>query len=47
MTVIVVSNPKGGVGKSTLSTILAGSFAAQGASVARADLDRQQSARAW
>ncbi|MDW9242480.1 ParA family protein [Burkholderia cepacia] len=47
MTVIVVANPKGGVGKSTLSTNLAGYFAAQGAWVALADLDRQQSAHAW
>ncbi|EGD00651.1 cobyrinic acid a,c-diamide synthase, partial [Burkholderia sp. TJI49] len=34
MTVIVVANPKGGVGKSTLSTNLAGYLAAQGAWVA-------------
>jgi len=47
MTVIVVANPKGGVGKSTLSTNLAGFFAAQGEWVALADLDRQQSAHSW
>src|SRR6201991_3676075 len=47
MTVIVVANPKGGVGKSTLSTNLAGYFAAEGEWVALADLDRQQSAHAW
>ncbi len=47
MTVIVVANPKGGVGKSTLSTNLAGAFAASGEWVALADLDRQQSAHAW
>jgi len=47
MAVIVVANPKGGVGKSTLSTNLAGWFAARGEWVALADLDRQQSSRAW
>jgi chromosome partitioning protein len=47
MTVIVVANPKGGVGKSTLSTNLAGYFAANGEWVALADLDKQQSARGW
>ncbi|HTI17563.1 MAG TPA: ParA family protein [Trinickia sp.] len=47
MTVIVVANPKGGVGKSTLSTNLAGCFAASGEWVALADLDKQQSAHAW
>ena len=47
MTVIVVANPKGGVGKSTLSTNLAGWFAANGEWVALADLDRQQSAHEW
>jgi chromosome partitioning protein len=47
MTVIVVANPKGGVGKSTLSTNLAGYFAANGEWVALADLDKQQSAQGW
>jgi chromosome partitioning protein len=47
MTVIVVANPKGGVGKSTLSTNLAGCFAASGEWVALADLDRQESAHDW
>ena len=47
MTVIVVANPKGGVGKSTLSTNLAGYFASQGEWIALADMDRQQSSHAW
>jgi chromosome partitioning protein len=47
MAVIVVANPKGGVGKSTLSTNLAGHYASRGEWVALADLDRQQSAHAW
>lgn len=47
MTVIVVANPKGGVGKSTLSTNLAGFFAASGEWVALADLDKQHSSHAW
>ena len=47
MSVIVVANPKGGVGKSTLSTNLAGYFAAAGEWVALADLDKQHSAHAW
>jgi chromosome partitioning protein len=45
--VIVVANPKGGVGKSTLSTNLAGWLARQGHAVMLGDTDRQQSARAW
>jgi len=47
MPVIVVANPKGGVGKSTLSTNVAGWLARQGHAVMLGDIDRQQSARHW
>jgi len=47
MPVIVVANPKGGVGKTTLSTNLAGWFAARGDRVMLGDVDRQQSSRTW
>ena len=47
MPVIVVANPKGGVGKSTLSTNIAGCLAAAGHAVMLGDVDRQQSARQW
>ena len=47
MSVIVVANPKGGVGKSTLATNLAGYFANQGCEVMLGDIDRQQSSREW
>lgn len=47
MPVIVVANPKGGVGKSTLATQVAGCLAAAGHSVMLGDVDRQQSARQW
>ncbi len=47
MPVIVVANPKGGVGKSTLSTNVAGYFASRGKAVMLGDIDRQQSARTW
>ncbi len=47
MPVVVVANPKGGVGKSTLATNIAGYFARQGHSVMLGDADRQQSARLW
>ena len=47
MPVIVVANPKGGVGQSTLSTNLAGYFASRGHAVLLGDIDRQHSARAW
>ena len=47
MPVIVVANPKGGVGKSTLATNIAGLFARQGRAVMLGDVDRQQSSRQW
>ncbi|WP_395005243.1 AAA family ATPase [Undibacterium sp.] len=47
MLVIAVMNPKGGVGKSTFSTNLAGYFAAQGHQVMLGDADVQHSSRAW
>jgi chromosome partitioning protein len=47
MPVIAVANPKGGVGKSTLATNLAGLFARRGHAVMLGDVDRQQSARQW
>ncbi len=47
MPIIVVANPKGGVGKSTISTNLAGALANRGRSVMLGDIDRQQSTRAW
>ena len=47
MPVIVVANPKGGAGKSTLATNIAGCLAAAGHTVMLGDVDRQQSARQW
>lgn len=47
MPVIVVASPKGGVGKSTLATNVAGYLASQGHAVLLGDVDRQQSARLW
>ncbi|PPE68037.1 ParA family protein [Caldimonas caldifontis] len=47
MPVIVVANPKGGVGKSTIATNLAGCIASRGHAVMLGDVDRQQSARTW
>jgi chromosome partitioning protein len=47
MPVVVVANPKGGVGKSTMATNIAGYFAAQGHAVMLGDADRQQSSRLW
>ncbi len=47
MPVIVVANPKGGVGKSTLSTNIAGFYASRGYGVALGDTDPQASAELW
>ena len=47
MSVIVVANPKGGVGKSTLATQISGFLASRGKVVTLGDLDRQQSSRQW
>jgi len=47
MPVFMVANPKGGVGKSTIATNLAGLLARQGHAVMLGDIDRQQSSRTW
>jgi chromosome partitioning protein len=44
---ILIANPKGGAGKTTLATNLAGHFAARGKRVMLTDLDRQQSSSHW
>lgn len=44
---VLVANPKGGAGKSTLATNVAAHYATQGARVMLGDIDRQQSARHW
>jgi chromosome partitioning protein len=47
MPVVVVANPKGGVGKSTMATHIAGYFASRGHTVMLGDVDRQQSSALW
>ena len=47
MPVVIVANPKGGVGKSTLATNLAGMYAHRGHAVMLGDTDRQKSAKNW
>lgn len=47
MPIVVIANPKGGVGKSTLATNVAGYYASQGHKVMLGDADRQQSSRLW
>lgn len=47
MKTILIANPKGGAGKTTLSTNLAGYLAAQGEDVYLWDLDRQKSSLLW
>ena len=44
---ILVLNPKGGSGKTTIATNLAGYFASKGARVTLADFDRQRSSLDW
>lgn len=47
MRAVLVANPKGGAGKTTLATNLSGCFANQKKSVTLCDLDRQQSSLRW
>ena len=47
MPVVVIANPKGGVGKTTLATHVAGYFASRGYAAMLGDADRQQSSRLW
>ncbi|MDR3391392.1 MAG: ParA family protein [Sulfuriferula sp.] len=47
MRAILVANPKGGSGKTTLAVTLAGALAAAGQNVRLLDMDKQQSASTW
>lgn len=47
MSVVLIANPKGGSGKTTIATNLAGYFAKRGRHVALSDMDRQRSATQW
>ncbi len=47
MKAILIANPKGDSGKSTLATNIAGYLASRGLRVALLDLDRQRSALLW
>jgi len=47
MPVVVIANPKGGAGKSTLATNVAGYYASKGHTVMLGDADIQQSSRLW
>jgi len=44
---ILVVNPKGGCGKTTIATNLAGYYASKGVSTALVDLDQQRSSYQW
>ena len=44
---ILIANPKGGSGKTTLATNLAGYFSSQNRKVSLLDLDKQQSSIGW
>ena len=47
MRAVLMANPKGGCGKTTLATNLAGCLANRGDSVLMWDLDRQKSSLEW
>jgi len=47
MRTILIANPKGGSGKTTLATNLAGYFSTRGRRVVLSDMDRQQSSLNW
>ncbi|NND82014.1 MAG: ParA family protein [Gammaproteobacteria bacterium] len=47
MKTILVVNPKGGCGKTTIATNLAGYYARRGISVSLVDMDKQRSAYQW
>ena len=47
MRAVLVANPKGGAGKTTLATNLSGYFANKGKKTTLCDLDRQQSSLRW
>ncbi|MDM7457335.1 MAG: ParA family protein [Tepidimonas sp.] len=47
MPVLAIANPKGGVGKTTLATQIAGHWARCGYAVMLGDVDRQQSCARW
>ena len=47
MPVVVIANPKGGVGKTTVAPNVAGHYARKGHAVMLGDADRQQSSRLW
>lgn len=47
MKTFLVANPKGGSGKTTLATNLAGYFASRGRHVVLSDMDRQASSLGW
>jgi chromosome partitioning protein len=47
MKTILIANPKGGCGKTTLSVNIAGFLASRGHRVSLLDMDRQQSAALW
>lgn len=47
MRAVLVANPKGGAGKTTLATNLSGYFANKGKITTLCDLDRQQSSLRW